>query len=69
MEKIKHINLWVVYITLYTYSKYGWARLFSTWYGIMWKPVGARLTFSERNGYTKYIIAFGYRFTIIKPIK
>lgn len=32
----------------------GWFRLFNI-FGLSWKPISEGLTFSERNGYKKYV--------------
>jgi len=41
----------------------GWLRIFK--YGVKYKNISIGLTFSERNGYTKYIKIGKYVFNLI----
>ncbi len=45
----------------------GWFRLFNI-FGLSWKPIDEGLTFSERNGYKKYVEFNGYYFKKLKLI-
>lgn len=43
----------------------GWFRLFNI-FGLSWKPIDEGLTFSERNGYKKYVEFNRYYFKKIE---
>jgi|BioPla2DNA2_1021312.scaffolds.fasta_scaffold09489_13 hypothetical protein len=66
-ESLKHIYIFNkrIFDLQIIKNRGGWFKLFNI-FGLSWKPIDEGLTFSERNGYKKYVKFNGYYFNKIE---